>query len=119
MHRGKEMLRVWPCNFFYSVICGTAVKAPPSTSSSVVKSVSQVARSDSGCSTARSHHVHWFEGWLGSWSRQVVEACYFNYRQLEAAAYLLGIHSCDYRFVWYAEVIVAACFRSFSSSCGS
>ena len=56
---GKEMLRVWPCNFFYSVICGTAVKAPPSGSLPVVNSVSRVARSDSGCSISpsTSHHI--------------------------------------------------------------
>jgi len=53
------MLRVWSCNFFYSVICGTAVKAPPSGSLPVVNSVSRVARSDSGCSISpsTSHHI--------------------------------------------------------------
>ena len=52
------MLRVWSCNFFYSVICGTAVKAPPSGSLPVVNSVSRVARSDSGCSISPSTSQH-------------------------------------------------------------
>ena len=58
-HRSKEMLRVWSCNFFYSVICGAAVGAPPSGSLPVVNFVSRVARSDSGCSISpsTSHHI--------------------------------------------------------------
>ena len=53
------MLRVWPCNFFYSVSCGTIVRVRHQGLNPSSISVSRVARSDSGCSISpsTSHHI--------------------------------------------------------------
>ena len=53
------MLRVWPCNFFYCVSCGTIVRVRHQGLNPSSISVSRVARSDSGCSISpsTSHHI--------------------------------------------------------------
>ena len=47
-HRGKEMLRVWSFNFFYSVVYGTIVRVRHQGLNPSSSSFSRVARPDSG-----------------------------------------------------------------------